>query len=161
MKHSLKMGFSFGLISGIITTLGLIVGLHSGTHSRLAVIGGIITIAIADAFSDALGIHVSEESENKHTAKEIWESTFATFLTKFFFAATFLIPMLLFKLNLAIIISVIWGFSCLGVFSYIMARQQRVKPWKVVSEHVFIAILVVICTHYVGEWIGSMFGNLG
>jgi len=39
MKHSLKTGFSFGLTSGIITTLGLMVGLHSGTHSRLAVMG--------------------------------------------------------------------------------------------------------------------------
>ena len=49
---------------GVITTLGLIVGLHSGTHSRAIVIGGILTIAIADAMSDALGIHVSEESKN-------------------------------------------------------------------------------------------------
>ncbi|HIE31931.1 MAG TPA: hypothetical protein EYP67_06070, partial [Methanosarcinales archaeon] len=67
MRHSLKTGFSFGLTSGIITTLGLMVGLHSGTHSELVIIGGILTIAIADAFSDALGIHVSEESESKHT----------------------------------------------------------------------------------------------
>ena len=63
MEHSFRVGMSFGLTSGIITTLGLIVGLHSGTHSKLAVIGGILTIAMADAFSDALGIHVSEESE--------------------------------------------------------------------------------------------------
>ena len=62
---------SFGLTSGIITTLGLIVGLHSGTHSKLAVIGGILTIAMADAFSDALGIHVSEESEATQWPKYI------------------------------------------------------------------------------------------
>ena len=62
MKHSLKVGFSFGLTSGIITTLGLMVGLNYGTSSKLAVIGGILTIAIADASSDALGIHISEES---------------------------------------------------------------------------------------------------
>ena len=66
MNHSIKTGFSFGLTSGIITTLGLIVGLNSGTGSKLVVLGGILTIAIADAFSDALGIHISEESENKH-----------------------------------------------------------------------------------------------
>jgi VIT1/CCC1 family predicted Fe2+/Mn2+ transporter len=88
MKHSLKTGFSFGLTSGIITTLGLMVGLHSGTHSKLVVVGGILTIAIADAFSDALGIHISEESENKHTKKEIWESTISTFLSKFVFGAS-------------------------------------------------------------------------
>jgi len=31
----------------------LMVGLHSGTRSRTVVIGGILTIAIADAMSDA------------------------------------------------------------------------------------------------------------
>lgn len=40
MKHSLKVGFSFGVTSGIITTLGLMVGLHSGTHSKVVIIGG-------------------------------------------------------------------------------------------------------------------------
>ncbi len=39
MKHSIKTGVSFGLTSGIITTLGLMVGLNSSTHSRIAVIG--------------------------------------------------------------------------------------------------------------------------
>src|SRR4030042_2592178 len=94
MKDSLNIGLSFGLTAGTITTLGLMVGLHSGTHSRIAVLSGILTIAIADAFSDALGIHISEESENKHTAKEIWESTIFTFLTKFIFAMTFILPVL-------------------------------------------------------------------
>jgi hypothetical protein len=45
MKLSFKTGLSFGLTSGVITTLGLMVGLHSGTHSRTVVIGGIVTIA--------------------------------------------------------------------------------------------------------------------
>ena len=111
MKHSLKTGFSFGLTSGIITTLGLMVGLHSGTHSELVIIGGILTIAIADAFSDALGIHVSEESENKHTPKEIWESTISTFLSKFVFALSFIVPFLLFQVSTAIIVNII-SFMC-------------------------------------------------
>ena len=91
MKLSIRKGFSFGLTSGIITTLGLIVGLHSSTHSAIVIIGGILVIAIADALSDALGIHISEESEKKHSTKEIWESTFATFLSKFVFALTFIV----------------------------------------------------------------------
>ncbi|MFH1188067.1 MAG: VIT1/CCC1 transporter family protein, partial [bacterium] len=115
MNHSLKTGFSFGSTSGIITTLGLIVGLNSSTSSKMIIVGGILTIAIADAFSDALGIHISEESENKHTTKEIWESTISTFLAKFFFAITFIVPILLFDLTTAIIVSIIWGMSILGV----------------------------------------------
>ncbi len=157
MRHSLKTGFSFGLTSGIITTLGLMVGLHSGTRSKLVVIGGILTIAIADAFSDALGIHISEESENKHTTKEIWESTLSTFLSKFIVALTFIIPILLLQLSAAIIVSIIWGLSLLGIFSFLLAREQKVRPWKVVIEHLFIAAVVITIAHLVGDWIGSMF----
>lgn len=158
MKHSLKTGFSFGLTSGVITTLGLMVGLHSGTGSKFVVIGGILTIAIADAFSDALGIHISEEGENKHTTKEIWESTIATFLSKFVFALTFVVPVLLFQLSTAIIVSVIWGLLLLGIFSFQIAKEQKIKPWKVIIEHLVIALIVIIITHYLGNWIGTTFG---
>lgn len=158
MKHSLKVGFSFGLTSGIITTLGLMVGLNSGTHSRLAVIGGILTIAIADAFSDALGIHVSEESENRHTTKEIWQSTISCFVSKFVFALTFLIPVLLFSLGTAIIVSVVWGLLALGTLSYKMARSEKKNPFGVISEHIGIAVVVVLATHIAGLVISSVFG---
>ena len=108
VNHSLRIGLSFGMTSGIITTLGLMVGLSSGTHLKIAVIGGILTIAVADAFSDALGIHMSEESERKHTDREIWQSTISTFFFKFIFALSFMIPVLLLDLQTAIIVAVIW-----------------------------------------------------
>lgn len=157
MRHSVKTGLSFGLTSGAITTLGLMVGLHSGTHSKLVVLGGIIIIAVADAFSDALGIHISEESENKHIKKEIWESTLFTFLSKFFFALTFAIPVLLFELSTAIVISVIWGLSVISILSFNLAEGQKERAWKVIIEHLLIAIIVIIITHYLGDWIGKTF----
>ena len=156
-NHSIKTGFSFGLTSGIITTLGLIVGLHSGTHSSKVVIGGILTIAIADSFSDALGIHISEESENKHTNREIWAATISTLVFKFFFAITFLAPILLFPLSQAIILCLVWGLSLLCAFSFYIAKEQHAKAWKVILEHLLIAVAVIILTHYVGMWIGSSF----
>lgn len=155
-KHSLKIGFSFGLTSGIITTLGLMVGLEAGTHSTLAVIGGILTIAIADAFSDALGIHISEESENKHTPKQIWASTLATFFSKFIFALTFVIPVLVLELAPAVLVSIIWGLVMLCVFSYKMAREQHESRWKVVAEHLIIALVVIAATYCVGRWVSSV-----
>jgi VIT1/CCC1 family predicted Fe2+/Mn2+ transporter len=159
MNHPFKIGFCFGLTSGIITTLGLMVGLHSGTHSSLAVIGGILTIAVADAFSDALGIHVSQESEDHHTSKEIWESTLSTFLSKFFFALTFLVPIFLFPNSLtnAIIVSVLWGLLMLGILSFQVARYKKEKPWKVVLEHLIITLIVIFITHYVGDLISLTF----
>ncbi len=78
VSESFREGATFGLTSGVLTTLGLIVGLHAGTHSTAVIVGGIITISIADALSDALGIHVHEESENVHTADQIWAATLAS-----------------------------------------------------------------------------------
>lgn len=152
MRHSLQVGVSFGSTSGIITTLGLMVGLHSGTHSKIAVLSGILTIAVADAFSDALGIHVSEESENKHNVKEIWESTIFTFLAKFVFASSFIVPLFLFELSTAVIVGLIWGFSLLGVFSFLLAKSQKAKPLPVIAEHLLIAFAVIVITHHLGDF---------
>jgi len=156
MRHSIKIGFSFGLTSGVITTLGLIVGLNSSTHSKLVVISGILIIAIADAFSDALGIHISEESENKHTEKEIWASTLSTFFTKFIFALTFVIPVILFPLSTAIIISVIWGLFIISIFSFKIASEQKKNPLIVVLEHLIISIIVIATTYYIGDWVNTL-----
>jgi VIT1/CCC1 family predicted Fe2+/Mn2+ transporter len=158
MKESIKTGISFGLPSGVITTLGLIIGLHSGTHSKLAVVGGIIVIAIADALSDALGIHIHEESENVHDAKQVWTSTFATFLSKLLTALTFLIPVLFLDLSMAIIVSVIWGLLILSILSYHIARMSNVRPWNAVFEHLIIAVAVIIISHLVGKWVSNVFG---
>ncbi len=157
MRHSFKIGLSFGLTSGIITTLGLMVGLNSSTHSKLVVIGGVLTIAVADALSDALGIHVSEESEVKHSTREIWESTVYTFFSKFIVALSFVVPILLLPLSLAVKIDIAWGLSLLGLFSFFIAQEQKAAPWKVIGEHVIIALLVIVATHYVGDWIGAVF----
>jgi VIT1/CCC1 family predicted Fe2+/Mn2+ transporter len=156
MKHALRTGITFGMTSGVITTLGLMVGLHSGTRSRIVVLGGIITIAIADACSDALGIHVSEEAENVHTAKQIWGSTIATFLSKFLFALTFAVPILWLPLSMAIIVSLLWGMLILAILSYAMAKSQGEAPWKIVSEHIAIALFVIVITHLVGDWVSTL-----
>jgi VIT1/CCC1 family predicted Fe2+/Mn2+ transporter len=156
MRTSFKTGLSFGLTSGVITTLGLMVGLHSGTHSRTVVIGGIVTIAIADAMSDALGIHVSEESKNSGPTRQIWEATVATFAAKFVIATTFVAPVVTLPLDQAIVISVIWGLLLLAVLSFFVARAQAIPPWKVIGEHLLIALCVVVMTHAVGDWVQGL-----
>lgn len=157
MRHSFRTGFSFGLTSAVITTLGLMMGLNSGTHSKFVVIGGILTIAVADALSDALGIHVSEEAEDRHSTREIWEATLATFLSKFVFALTFVIPFLLLSLSVAVVVNIFWGLFLLGIFSFQIAREQKRDPWRIVVEHVVIALVVIIIAHYVGVWISLTF----
>ncbi|MEK7323237.1 MAG: hypothetical protein AABZ84_09180 [Pseudomonadota bacterium] len=157
MNKHLNTGMSFGLTSGVITTLGLMVGLHAGTHSPLAVIGGVVTVAVADALSDALGIHIAEESRGDMTASQIWQATLATFLAKFFMALSFVVPLLSFELDVAVMVSVAWGMTVVAVLSYRMARAQGVAPWRVIGEHLFIAALVVVATQLVGVWVADTF----
>ncbi|MGM5482897.1 MAG: VIT1/CCC1 transporter family protein [Nanobdellota archaeon] len=157
MKISALKGVCFGLASGTITTLGTLVGLSSGTNSKMAVIGGIVSIAIADSFSDSLGIHLSEESDKSKSHKEVWNSTIATFFSKFLFSSLFILPVLFFPLFEAVILSIIMGFISLGLLSYLIAQVKHEKPLSVISEHFIIAFVVIIITYYAGQFISGFF----
>jgi VIT1/CCC1 family predicted Fe2+/Mn2+ transporter len=156
MSVSIRKGLSFGLTSGVITTLGMVVGVNASTSSRLAVIAAIISIAIADAFSDAVAMHVSEESEGVHTRKDVWEATMATFLTKFAFAMTFVIPILFLALDIAVLIDIIWGLLIMTVFNIFLARSQDEGVLRVVFEHLTIAIVVVLITYAAGSFLSTV-----
>jgi len=73
------------------------------------------------------------------------------------FAMTFAVPIMFFSLDKAIIISVIWGLTLLGVLSYYIARLQNRNKWEIILEHLIIGILVVGITHLVGDFIGTKF----
>jgi VIT1/CCC1 family predicted Fe2+/Mn2+ transporter len=151
LSKVLWKGIGFGLTSGVITTLGVIVGLHSGTQSRIAVLVGILVVSLADAFSDAMGIHVSEEAEHEHTAREQWESAFFTFMSKLLVALSFTIPVILLELYTAMFISVAWGLLLIATFSISLARSQGHDSFRVTTEHVLITLLVVLLAHYLGD----------
>jgi VIT1/CCC1 family predicted Fe2+/Mn2+ transporter len=158
MNKPLLAGLGFGLTSAVITTLGLMIGLNASTGSKLAVIGGILTIAVADAFSDALGVHVAKETEDGAVAKEVWAATGFTFLFKFIFALTFIIPVLLLSLNVAIIVSIVWGLSILSILSFCLAKNQGQSRFESLSEHLGVAILVLLISNTVGHYIAHYFG---
>lgn len=153
-----RTGLFFGATSGVITTLGLITGLNAGTHSVTAVLGGIFVIAVADAMSDALGIHLAEEASPDATTQHIWSATISTFLNKFIFALSFAVPLLLLPLGQAVLASLIWGMLVIVVLSYFLARAQKASPVMIIAEHLGIAILVVVLSHLIGVWVGNTFG---
>ncbi|HSM31492.1 MAG TPA: hypothetical protein VK854_12410 [Woeseiaceae bacterium] len=152
-----RTGLFFGATSGVITTIGLIAGLHAGTKSATAVLGGILVIAVADALSDALGIHLAEEADPDATQHHIWAATVTTFLTKFVFAISFAIPVLLLPLWPAVVLSVVWGIFVISVLSYFIARTQQASPIAIIGEHVAIAMVVVVASHLIGAWVNATF----
>ncbi|MCW3981866.1 MAG: hypothetical protein NWE81_01940 [Candidatus Bathyarchaeota archaeon] len=157
MRSVVWKGVGFGLTSGVITTLGVIVGLHSATQSRLAVLAGIVVLAVSDALSDAMGIHISEEAETEHTAREIWETSLLTFLSKLLVSLTFIVPVSVLELYTAILTSAAWGMLLITVFSVFMAKSQDQARHWVVAEHLIIAGLVVVIAHYLGDFVYGFF----
>ncbi|NCF14003.1 MAG: hypothetical protein GWP62_01755 [Gammaproteobacteria bacterium] len=153
-----RTGLFFGATSGVITTIGLIVGLNSGTRSITAVLGGILVIAVADAMSDALGIHLAEEADPNTDHGHVWAATIMTFVTKFVFSISFAVPLLLLPLATAVSVSVVWGLLVIVILSYFLAKSQDESPFYIIGEHLGIAILVLVLSHYIGVWVAATFG---
>jgi vacuolar iron transporter family protein len=66
------------------------------------------------------------------------------------------IPVVTRPLDQAIVISVIWGLLLLAVLSFFVARAQAIPPWKVIGEHLLIALCVVVITYAVGDWVQGL-----
>ena len=162
MKRLLKnkgarIGVFFGATSGVITTVGLIAGLYAGTGSVVAVLGGILVIAVADAMSDALGIHVAQEADPDSRSEHIWSATISTFFTKFIVSLTFAVPVMWLPLETAVMVSIGWGLLIIALLSWFLARSQQNAVLPVVLEHLGIAIAVIIISHYIGGWVHTAF----
>lgn len=156
-EHALWSGLSFGITSAAITTLGLIIGIYAGTHSLAIILSGILTVAIADSFADSLGVHLSQEAVGTNSSKVVWQSTIITFLAKLLFALTFIIPFLFLVIDFAIIICVVWGFILIGSLSYLIAKNTKQKPLKVIAEHYLIMIVVLLLANLSGKLINNYF----
>ena len=148
--------FSFGTTSAIITNLSLISGLDTMTHPKLGIIGGILVIALADNISDSLGIHVYQESECI-TQREVWISTCTNFLARFFVSLTFILFVAILPIHWAVVCSIAWGLSLLGILSYSIAKGEEINPYRALLEHITIAIIVISLSHFIGQWAISKF----
>ena len=145
----IEQGMGFGITTAVITLLGAIIGLYSATHSFGAVLGGIISIGIADSFSDALGIHVSGENNSRDRHK--WTESITALLAKLILSLTFVIIFLTLSLNIAVYTSLVWGFLILIFYNYRLAKRQNQNPLNIISEHILIAVAVIILTYFLGH----------
>lgn len=155
MNSGIAKGIGFGLTSGVITTLGMTLALYLLSESKTIIVGGIISIAIADSVSDAIGIHVSEESEKEKKFKQIWAATIWTFLSKFFITSSFLIPILIFPLNFAITVSILWGYFLIIFASIKIARERKESTLYAVIEHLTITTIVLFIIFLTEKFIHS------
>lgn len=161
-SHQLITGISFGMTTAVITSLGMIAGMYSATSSKLAVVAGIVVMAIADGLSDAISLHTAEEAEvengmSKHTPKEIWLTTLFAFLSVSGFTLTFTIPVLIFPLEKATFVAIAWGMLLLVLLNYYIAKTKKENPVKLIAEHILLAMFVIIVSYVVGDLVAIGF----
>lgn len=152
-KTPILKGVSFGAVTSLITALGSVIGIYAGTGSKPIILGGLLSIAIADSLADAFGIQLSEESDKKKTLKSTWISTFATFVSKFSVAALIALPVILFNLATAIVFTIILGSIILIALDFLIAHQRHTPFWKLLARHGSIAVGIVFLTYILGKFI--------
>ncbi|MCX5788020.1 MAG: hypothetical protein NTX64_05850 [Elusimicrobia bacterium] len=151
-----KTKFSFGTTSAIITNLALICGLDAVSNPKRAIVGGILVIALADNFSDSMGIHVFQESEGLGD-REVWFSTVTNFLSRVVVSFSFIGLILALPLRVAVPCAVAWGLSLLAVMSYAIARDRGANPRREMLIHLCMAVFVIGVSHFVGDFLAARF----
>ena len=79
---------SFGGPAAIVASVALIVGLDAAATDRTAIVGSLLILALADNLTDALGVHIYQESE-RLASPEAFRTTIANFLTRLLVSLSF------------------------------------------------------------------------
>jgi len=148
--------FSFGGTSAIITNLALIIGLNTAVNAKINIISGLLIIALADNISDTLGIHIYKESEGEKSIDN-WISTLTNFFSRLLVSLGFVFIIAMLSLNIATIVSIIYGLLVMSAISYIIAINKKINPFISVFEHILITTVVILLSKYVGGFIISKF----
>ncbi len=151
--------FSFGSTSAIITNMSLIIGLGSTDMPKSTIISGLLVIGIADNISDSLGIHIYKESESGD-ARGFFLSTVTNFIARLCVSLVFVAIVLLLPIPTAQLISIIWGLSLLIILSYFISKGTKKRPLLEILKHIVIAIIVIVASKYVGDFIHNHFNKI-
>ena len=148
--------YVFGSSAAIITDISLIAGLGSVRASKAAILGGLLTIALADNISDSLGIHLYKESEGCGERLSLL-ATILNFVSRLLISLSFVVIVLAFPLSQSILVGIIWGLSLLTLISYLITRSNNENSISEILKHVLVAVFVILLSRYVGCLIADYF----
>ena len=146
---------SFGGASAVVTSLGLIVGSAAAQTSRASLLEALLIVALADNLTDALGIHIYQESE-KLEGHHAFAATLGNFATRLAICGTFLLLVAALPAGSAVMVSLAWGLALLGLLTWLVARSRGVNPVSEVGKHLAIALAVIVMSVGIGMLIHDM-----
>jgi hypothetical protein len=146
---------SYGGTAAVVTSMALIGGLGAADATKPVIVSALLIAALADNLTDALSIHMFQESERlpEHDA---FRGTVSNFVTRLLLCISFVALVGSFPLAQVARIATAWGMLLLAILTYLVARERRAKPWLEVVKHLFIASAVIIVSGAIGHWIGAV-----
>jgi VIT1/CCC1 family predicted Fe2+/Mn2+ transporter len=148
--------YVFGSTAAIITNTSLIVGLGSAGAGKGPILGSLLTIALADNISDSLGIHLYKETEGCGPRLSLI-ATLLNFFSRLLVSMSFIVIVLVLTTAQAIPVAVVWGLSLLILLSYLITRVNGQNSVPEIVKHVFVAVVVIALSRWVGSLIARHF----
>ena len=146
---------SFGGTAAVVTSMALINGLVAADATKPIIVSALLIAALADNLTDALSIHVYQESEQVDR-KDALTGTVTNFLTRLLFGISFILLVGLLPLHYVANAAVIWGMLLLAILTYLVARERKVKPLPEVLKHLLVAFAVITVSMMIGRWAGAV-----
>lgn len=148
---------SYGGTAAIVTSVALIFGLGAATATKSAIVSGLLIVALADNLTDALSMHIYQESERRLETSEAFMQTWRNFATRLALALTFVLLVLLLPVNWALVASAAWGLSLLTLLTWALARERRVSFAKELGKHFAAALAVILASRAIGAIVTARF----
>lgn len=141
----LSIGNTFGMISGVITSLGLIYGLYGANIPKKPIIIGLLSIAISDSISDSLGIYYG----TKEDKNEAFMALFSKFIIPVIMAGNFY----LFNKNNAVLINTLFSYIILTYVNYKL--ENDTLSLEILYNLLFTTIIIFV-VYYSGIYINKI-----
>ena len=148
---------SFGSTAAIVTSMALIFGLDAATATKSTIVSGLLIVALADNLTDALSMHVYEESHGRLQPREAFLATFSNFLARLAISLSFVLLVALLPPASAVIASGAMGLGLLVVLTWAISRERKVSLVAEMIKHVATALAVILVARGVGTFIAAQF----
>jgi len=146
---------SYGGTAAVVTSTALICGLSAADTTKPIIVSALLIAALADNLTDALSVHVFQESEQLDR-KDAFTGTVTNFATRLLLCISFVPFVVLSPLAHAANIAILWGAFLLAMLTYLVARERKMNPALEVAKHLLVASAVIATSMLIGRWIGSV-----
>jgi vacuolar iron transporter family protein len=148
---------SFGSTAAIVTSMALIFGLDAATATKSTIVSGLLIVALADNLTDALSMHVYEESHGRLLPREAFFATFSNFVARLAVSLSFVLLVVLLPLSSAVIASGAMGLGLLVALTWALARERKVSVAGEMVKHIATALAVILVARGLGVFIAAQF----